>query len=457
MKRKGFYVLATAAMLALATGCGNNQAEENPQNQITEATTPTEAPAATATPEPTATPAPTATPKPANYMEANGIEVLGAGSHICKSFILKETDANGNRIFELADYEYFFEVTEEDCEGGTKMIHVTLNVTPYVNKNGGYGVCAMGGFVDIKTGKALYVWEEPETILLKQEEKEYELQVVVETEYPSVTHPYYTNRYTLICPDDYEDAGFYLTGWDFSEEAYMSRVGGWKKLNYIQHGESDMAVFGVKKGLETEPEKKTADGKELAEENYFETNGFTTQGEGEFVWFGTEALRKWNGEVGFWESVSLKEKEITGTFSSTEESLGDGTKKITGTFTYMLEMLSETEAAVPWGFCGIADKKTGLNYPSRTYGLADSYVLEKNGENFFISIGVEVIEEDMGNGKRSSCMIFTLLCPEDYNDAVFFLTSEGEIYEDENTYLNEVEVRSLSEIEHGKYDLLFFQ
>ena len=81
MKRKGLYVLATVALLALAAGCGSDEVK-NTDNQVTEAVLPTEVPEtpeSTATPEPTATPTPTATPVPTNYMEANGIEVLGAG------------------------------------------------------------------------------------------------------------------------------------------------------------------------------------------------------------------------------------------------------------------------------------------------------------------------------------------------------------------------------------------
>ena len=455
MKHKGFYALATAAMLALVAGCGSNQGEENPQNQITETATPTEAAVATATPEPTATPAPTATPKPANYMEANGIEVLGAGWHTCKGYIAVSWDEDP--VLEFAEKEYGFEVTEEESEGGTKIIHATIKVNPYVNPTGGYGVCAMGGFVDIKTGKALYVFDEPKTILLKQEDKEYELQLVMEQEYPSVTNPYYTERYTLVCPADYEDGRFYLTGWDFSEDAFMSRVGGWKKLNYIQHGETDMAVFGVNKGLATEPEKKPADGAEFAEENFMEANGLSVQGEGTYTWKGMVALRKHNEEAGVWESFSLEEAEITTTVSITEESLGDGTKMVRGTFIEILEMVSEDVAKVPYKKYGIADKKTGLVYRPRTYSLAEPYVLEKDGEAFSILVGVELVEEDLGDGKVDSRTTFTLICPEDYNDAVFYLTADVELDEDEHTFSNEREMFSLNDVKHDDYDLMFFR
>lgn len=214
MKRKGLYVLATAAMLALAAGCGMNQGEENPQNQVTEATTPTEAPEATATPEPTATPAPTATPLPANYMEANGIEVLGSGWHTGKGFVANEPDENGNPIMMLEDCEYYFEVTEAENDGSTKVIKATLYLRPYVFETGAWSAFAMGGFVDLQTGKAFLPMgkDMAQTTLLKQDGKEYELQLTFDYEFPSVTNPYYTEWYTLVCPADYEDAGFYITG-----------------------------------------------------------------------------------------------------------------------------------------------------------------------------------------------------------------------------------------------------
>lgn len=460
MKRKGLYVLVTVAMLALAAGCGSNQGEGNPQNQVTEAGTPTEAPETTTTPEPTATPLPTATPVPANYMEANGIEVLGAGWHTCKGFIANEPDEYGNPIMEIAEREYSFAVEEEDNGDGTKIIYVTMNVNPYVHEDGGQSLFAMGGFVDLHTGETFLPMDpgQEQTTLLKQEDKEYELQLTMEFEYPSVTHPYYTEWYTLVCPSDYEDAGFYMTGWNFDAEAFMERAGIWKKLNFIRHGESDMVVFGVNEGLATEQEKKTADGLELAEENYFETNGLTTKGEGEHTWLGTEAIRKMNAEIGGWETVSLEVKEIANAFSVTEESLGDGTKKIKGTFTYMAEMISEGEVRVPFVRGGIADKKTGLVYPMRTYFLAETHVLEKDGEEFSILVSSEQMEEVTDDGNIRAEISYMLICPEDYEDAVFFLTGRTE--EDESAEAkayNEAEVFSLNDMNHGESDLVFFR
>ncbi len=460
MKRKGLYVLATVAMLALTAGCGTNQGEENPQNQVTEATTPTEAPEATATPEPTATPAPTATPIPANYMEANGIEVLGAGWHTCKGFVANEPDENGNPIMMLEDCEYYFEVTEEENDGSTKVIKATLYLRPYVFETGAWSAFAMGGFVDLQTGKAFLPMgkDMAQTTLLKQDGKEYELQLTFDYEFPSVTNPYYTEWYTLVCPADYEDAGFYITGWNYEAEAFTERAGLWKKLNFIRHGESDMLVFGVDKGLAGEPEKVTADGIELAEENYFETHGLSAKGEGEHTWLGTEAVRKMNAEIGGWETVSLEVKEITNAFSVTEESLGDGTKKMKGTFTYMAEMISEEEVRVPFVRGGIADKKTGLVYPMRTYFLAETHMLEKDGEEFSILVSSEQKEEVTDDGKIRAEISYVFICPEDYEDAVFFLTGRTE--EDgsaEAAAYNEAKVFSLNDMEHGESELMFFR
>ena len=460
MKRKGLYVLVTAALLALVAGCGSNQGEENPQNQVTEAVSPTEAPEATATPEPTATPAPTATPVPANYMEANGIEVLGAGNYTCKGYAAQEWDENGVEEIALADCEYIFEVTEEDNGDGTKTIYAALSQRPHIAENGGWSTYIMEGFVDLQTGKSFVPMNRDvaQITLLKQEDKEYELQLGREYERPSVTYPYYTEKYTLVCPSDYEDAGFYITSCDFKAdyESYAERLGLWKKLNFIRHGEAELLVFGVNKGLATE-QKRPVDGAELAEENYFETNGFTAKGEGTYTWLGMEATRRWNEEAGYWESVSLEENEFTFTISITEESLGDGTKMIKGTFIETPYMVSEEEVKIPYKKYGIADKKTGLVYPPRNYNLAEPYVLEKDGEEISILVGIENVEEDLGGGKIDSRTTFTLICPEDYNDAVFYLTADVEIDDDEHTYFNEREVFSLNELEHGDYELMFFQ
>ncbi len=255
MKHKRFYVLATATMLVMSVGCGTNPGEENPQNYVAESTTPTEAPEVTATPEPMVTPAPTATPVPANYMEANGIEVLGAGWHTCKGYIVERWDENDEEVLALADCTCRFQVEEEEAECGTKIIRATLSRVPYLSPNG-WSALAQAGFVDLQTGKAYVpmIPDIPYTTLLKRDEETLEIQIFIERELPSVTNPYYTERYTLICPAEYEDAGFYITGDDLRSEEFVEEIGIWKLLKYIPHGKSDMLVFGVNEGLATMPE-----------------------------------------------------------------------------------------------------------------------------------------------------------------------------------------------------------
>ena len=451
MIRKKIYMMATTMILALAAGCGSTEGDEKPQNQVTEAVSLTESPEATATTEPTATPAPTATPVPANYMEANGIEVLGAGWHTCKGFIVNEWAENENPVLDLADREYFFEVTEE-LEDDVKVIQVELHAKPYVYEHGGLTTFNMGGFVDLQTGKAFFPIDQDllQTTLLKQEEKEYELQLSVEYEHPSATYPYYTETYTLVCPPDYEDAGFYMTGYNYDWETFIERAGLWKKLNFIRHGESDLLVFGVNKGLATEPEKKTADGAKLAEENYFEVNGLTTRGEGRVRYLGTELLQRKDSETGLWETVSVETKEVEVGFSVTEESLGDGTKQIRGTFSFDDEG-SENEYRGISCRMGVVDKRTGLVYLTQIYNLAESYVLEKDGELFSVLIGREMVEEV---NERVDITI-SVICPEDYDDLVFFLT--GNYMEENVDYSKKVEVCSIRDIEHGESDLLFLR
>ena len=269
-------------------------------------------------------------------------------------------------------------------------------------------------------------------------------------EFPSATKPYYTEHYTLVCPAEYEDAGFYITGWDRTEEAFMNRVGSWKMLNFIQHGESDMVVFGVNKGLATEPEKLQTDDTSLAVENYFESNNLSVRGEGRVTYLGTELLQRRNSETGLWEVASVETKEVEIGFAATEESLGDGTKHIKGTFMFKDEMTENEYRGISCKM-GVVDKRTGLAYPTRTYNLAEPYVLEKDGEQFSILVGRELVEKEDG------CVDITisLICPEEYNDMVFFLT--GNYLEEEVDYSKEVEVRSIRDIEHGETELLFLR
>ena len=90
-----------------------------------------------------------------------------------------------------------------------------------------------------------------QTTVLKQDDKSYELKLTASVEGASSTYPFYTEHYTLVCPTDYEDAGFYLTGYNYDSEAFTERAGLWKKLSFIRHGESDMLVFGVNQVLAT--------------------------------------------------------------------------------------------------------------------------------------------------------------------------------------------------------------
>ena len=457
MKRKGLYVLATAVMLALAAGCGSNPEEANPQNQVTEATTPTDTPEATATPEPTATPAPTATPVPANYMEANGSEVLGAGWHVSKDFIWYK-DETGKERLELADYESMIEVSETDNGDGTKTIYAELHRRPHIEKESGvWWSNGMGGFVDLQSGKAFFPLSDnmEQTTVLKQGDKNYELKITASYEGVSPTYPYYTERYTLVCPSDYEDAGFYLTGYNHDPETFTERAGFWKKLNYIRHGESDMLVFGVNQVLATMGEAVVEEKPiQEPEGNYFEENGFSTKGEGTYTWLGTEFFERKNNETGEWEMVSVETKEVETEIFIEEESLGDGTKLIKGTFVFVDE-ISEDEARGIRCTCGVADKKSGLVYAPRTYFLAEPHVMEKDGEEISVLVAAEQKVETVGEGKEKVSITFLFLCPENYDDAVFFIT--GKYESTERDYSEKREPYFLSELENGETDLLFFR
>ncbi len=457
MKRKGLYVLATATMLALTAGCGSNQGEENLNNQVTEAVSPAVTTEAIVTPEPTATPTPTATPAPANYMEANGIEVLGAGWHTSKNYIwsLEEFDEKGNPVnFDLAEYESMVEMWEEDNGDGTKTITAALNRRPYIDATGTWWLNRMSGFVDLQSGKTFLPMEPnmEQTTILKRDDKNYELQLTVSNYAQSSTNPYYTEYYTLVCPSDYEDAGFYYTGYkDF--EAVSERAGLWKKLEYIRHEEADMQVFGVNQVLATMEE---ADWRDTPlpepEGNYFEEKGYEVKGEGKHTWLGTEYLDRLNHETGEWEFVSMDIKEVETEFFVTEELLGDGTKMIKGTFLGKVET-SEAERRGMVCLCGIVDKKTGLVYPEQIPFLAEPHIMEKNGEEISILVSAEMASEFTDEGKLG--LTIMLICPEDYDDAVFFFTGDPEYTEID--YSEKAEPYSLRELEDNGTDLVFFR
>lgn len=448
MKRKGLYVLATAAMLALVAGCGNNPGE-NTQNQVTDGTTPKKVS------EPTATPAPTATPVPANYMEANGIEVLGAGWHSYTGYISREKDEAGNPVLDLGEYACNFQVNEEDNGDGTKTIEATISVMPHIYEDGSWMHITMGGFVDLQSGKAFLPMTKDmeQTTVLKQGEKDYELKLSFSGQGASSTSPYNTQRYTLTCPSDYEDAGFYITSFDGTNEAFTERLGFWKKLNFIRHGEAELLVFGVNEGVNTMAE--TAE-KLLPEPegSFYEENGILIKGEGTYTWLGTEYVDRKNSETGVWELISVETKEVETEFSVTEESLGDGKKMIKGTLVFVDEVSGEEGRGI---ICtsGIADKKTGLVYMPRTYFLAEPHVMEKDGEEISILVAVEQEVEVLDDGKEKVSMIYSIICPEDYEDAVFFITGKYERTDRDSS--EKREPYYLSELEKGETDLLFFR
>ena len=460
MKHKGAYAVAVVAMLAFMAGCGAKGGESDAK--ATEAATPTVAPTATATPKPTATPAPTPTPVPANYMEANGIEILGAGAYTSKGYINANFETGGEEEMVLAEYECYFEVSQEENGDGTKTIQAALHNVPYVYEGGSWAAGMLGGFVDIKSGKAFYpkASNVEQTTILKQDKNEIEIKLKVSTEPPTEFYPYYTERYTLVCPAEYEDAAFYLSGYNWDTETHTERLGLWKKLNYIRHGESDMLVFGVNKGLETMPEKVVVKAPAVAEsksdENYFETHGLTTREEGIVTFLGTEAYYEVvNGET-VEGSIAVETKEMEIRFRKSEEKKRDGTKVIRGSFVYPVEMVVNQETGVTSvkamsSMVGIVDKKSGLAYGGYGHKLANP-VLVKHGEE---EIAMMIAREDSLSEDGVLTSTFIVTCPETYNDVVFSVT--GYYMDEEPEEKKEWKWIPLSEIEHGETDILFFE
>lgn len=454
MKHKGAYAVAVVAMLTFMAGCGAKGGESGPK--ATEAATPTVAPTATATPKPTATPAPTPTPVPANYMEANGIEILGAGAFSYMGYIDEGFAVGEEEKLVLAEYDGYFEVTQEDNGDGTKTIQAAVHNIPYVFENDAWMSGFMGGFVDIKSGKAFYpkAANVEQTTILKQDKNEIEIKLKVTKEYPTEFYPYNTERYTLICPIDYGDAAFYLTG-QTDSEAYTERYGLWKKLNYIRHGESDMLVFGVNKALETMPENGVVKAAAVAEsgsdENYFETHGLTTREEGIVTFLGTEATYEViDGEIDK-ESIVVETKEIEIRFRKSEEIKRDGTKVIRGSFVYPADIVTEGTATEITAMSGVVDKKSGLVYTPKGIKLANPVVIKHGEEKIpvFISWDGNISED----GEVTYVCVIT--CPETYNDFAFYIT--GNYLDEELNQKRRGNWIPLSEIEHGETDMVFLE
>lgn len=311
----------------------------------------------------------------------------------------------------------------------------------------------MGGFVDLKTGKAFMPMTDNmlQATVLKQDDKEFEIKLKFETKAPSTTYPYRTEWYTLVCPSDYEDAGFYFTCPATDSEAYTERMGFWKKLNYIRHGETDLLVFGVNKVLETMTEKEVlAD----TEGNYFEDNNYTLSEQGKITWSGTEAVYKINSETGAWDFQTLEEKEVKTEVSVTERSLGDGTKQLTANYVFIDEISGDEGRSVAC-LCGVADKKTGMVFRPQTYYLADEFLIERNGQEITLFVGADFVTEKLENGNDKVTLSIVLICPEDYDDAVFFLTGRTELRNGD--YAEKAEAYALDELKNGDTELLFFR
>lgn len=460
MRRKGFYVLALVAMLGAAAGCGTD-AEDTPgkvqEGQVTEALQPTEEPSATATPEPTATPAPTATPIPKNYMEKNGIRVLGAGCHEYKGFAYRELDERERPILETVTCEGIFEVEEEDNGDGTKTITAKVYSVPYVYEDGAWCYATVAGFVDVKTGKSFipYDLDYDHKTYLRQEDKNYEITVRQEQELVSVTNPYFVETYTVICPSDYEDAGFYLTGYTCNPETYKELPGNWKLLQFVKHGTSELVVFSVKEGLATMPtdalQERIVRGSATAAENYFEVNGLTTRGEGKTTYRGTEYTCEGKLEDYYEDDLVIETKDVEIEFQRTEELLDDGRKLIRGSFIYPADIVTEEFEKGVSSISGIVDKKTGLCYYPFVGFLAEPVVLECDGEE----IAMMIAAEDSFTEDNRRIRTYVITCPQDYEDPVFFITGN---YQDKE--LREKRLGTwlpISEVEHGESDLVFFE
>lgn len=457
MKQKLWYVLALAAMVGLSSGCGTAEEPAKLQKEPVSGTEVTGAKSfdvVTVTPLPTATTAPTPTPEAKSYMEEKGIPVYGTGRHRYLGTVQHWNQEEEVYIIEHQVCESIFEVTEEDNGDGTKTIRAAVNNVPYIFEDGGYSSFFLCGFVDLHTGQTFFPNRDNynHITFLRREDKNFKLTVSYDYRFPSVTYPYHSFFFTVICPSDYEDAGFYLTGTTGENVDWVRRGGNWIMLDELKNDNTEKLIFSVEEGLATIPvseaTKELVDGEQQAMESYFEKNGLATRGEGEFTYLGTIGTWDENGEI---QGIRLEEQ--SGAFSVTEEPYEDGKKVIQATFEFTPKFTLDGAGDWTTWYLGFVDQQTGMSYVPFTYGMAEEYTIQQGSKKITLTMATEGKDTTLTDGKL--VWIFTVVCPEDYNDAVFYIS--GNYKSEEMDEKRPGNLMPIAEVDHGESDMLFFK
>ena len=138
-----------------------------------------------------------------------------------------------------------YEVNETKNGDGTKTIVATICDYPYVFDNGWMTLSYNAGIVDRQTGIG-YTPEEGDSttdIVFQRTDEDIELSLLTERVVLSQEQPYSSCKFTIICPEDFDDVVFYLTGSEPNNDPVEDPAGKYRSVLFMEQGESDLVFF----------------------------------------------------------------------------------------------------------------------------------------------------------------------------------------------------------------------
>jgi len=179
--------------------------------------------------------------------------------------------------------------------------------------------------------------------------------------------------------------------------------------------------------------------------DYFTRQQLTIFGKGEYTYMGTAPIPNEDGSM----CIGVETVQKNCTYEVHETKNGDGTKTIVATICDYPHAFENGWLTLSY-YAGIIDRQTGIGYTPAENGTVD-LVFQRSGEDIKLSLTTERI--GLGQQPFASCT-FTVTCPEDYDDAIFYLTGNESMIH----YTEELmdRYRSVIYLKQGQSDLLFF-
>ena len=322
----------------------------------------------------------------------------------------------------------------------------------------------MCGFVDIKTGKSFFPSFDnyDQEMYLRRDNENIKMTLRFEYEAPSLTCPYVRFTFTLVCPSDYMDAAFYLTGNGPEEDDFTSRFGNWVLLKLLRNGNSDMVVVGVEKALaekQQSEEPAQSGGVVPLGQDYFTKNNIEIHGDGDYTYRGTAVL--WDETQTEVLKVETMDQQCRVMIKEEPHKTEVGKKIVTAEIKLTEEYEIDGEEALSSGHFGFADKRTGLTFSPEAPGIAREVTLDRGYETIDLLVGYKIYEpteEELSLSLETEpyvMLTMTVVCPADFNDTVFYLCGNYK-NEEENKLIKEKWVMP-EEIPYGDSDIMFFQ